>query len=125
MLDSSSGFQVAFDAVDLRDTRIEPNDNTSFQKIQNLFNPKPFSSYLNLERHRLRVDAEPRIHSAAKYYMVDVHVEALFQSIPIIEPITDILEDTKKDPTQVKDTGIKKFRHLFGKSRAAKVKAML
>jgi hypothetical protein len=116
MLGSSSGFQVGFDAMDLRDIKIEPDNKTSFQKIEDLFEPNPFNTYLTLDRHRVRANAEPRIHSAAKYYMVDIHVEPVFPVIPIIDPIIDILEDTREDLTQAKNTGIKKFRRLFGKS---------
>ena len=116
MLGSSSGFQVAFDALDLWDSDIAPEDLDSLETLKDYFVPKTLGTYVKLDNHRVRVSAEPRVHSAMKYYMVDLQVEAILGSyIPIVDPIISMLpEDMKGDLNRKKTSGTRKLRNLFG-----------
>jgi hypothetical protein len=117
MLGSSSGFNVAFDTKDFRDTKAGNDVRYFFDDFKEDFIPKAMGTYVKLDSHRVRVTAEPRVIAAVKYYLVDIQVEAIPGSyIPLIDPIIHTLsDDMKEDANRTKTIAIKKIRKVFRK----------
>ena len=45
-----------------------------------------------LENHQVRVNANPQIHAGAKYYMVDIVVEAQYHASNPMDAIREIIQ---------------------------------
>lgn len=91
MLGSGAGFKVVFDAVDVSEAPY--CYITTFEEVQQLFSPKMPGTYLTLQSHRVCVNAEPQIHNAAKYYMIDIEVNALYQSFRPLQVVKQAIQD--------------------------------
>ena len=73
LLGSRTDFGVGFAAASMSDVG-------SLEELQKSFNPQAPGTDVVLGGHKVRVDVEERVHQGAKYYMVDIIVEALFHS---------------------------------------------
>jgi hypothetical protein len=72
MLGSTADLGVDCDAVAISEWE-------GFEKLEESFRPQAPGTYMDLYKHRVRVDAELQIHSGAEYYLVDIFVQAIFQ----------------------------------------------
>lgn len=91
MLGSTTGFGVAFDAIEM--SRSEYEDPADIKAVRKFFNPRMPGTYVTLDSHRVRVDAEPQIHNAAKYYMVDVEIDAIYESFRPLQAVAEVIRD--------------------------------
>jgi hypothetical protein len=72
MLGSTADLGVACDAAAISEWE-------GFEKLEESFRPQAPGAYMDLYKHRLRVDAELLIYSGVEYYLVDIFVQAIFQ----------------------------------------------
>ncbi|KAF7552071.1 hypothetical protein G7046_g7529 [Stylonectria norvegica] len=87
MLGSAGGLEVAFDAVELPVSfKLEGKKSSSedksptFEELQSSFTPTKPGKEIELPYHRVRVDAQPQVHNGAKYYFININVEATMES---------------------------------------------
>ncbi|KAI1489129.1 HET-domain-containing protein [Biscogniauxia mediterranea] len=82
LIGSLNSFQIAFDALEL-DVGEDPA-TLNLQDMQEAFSPST-SGRVELEYHSVRVSATPVVRSPAKYYMVDIGIEAIKRSVRLSE----------------------------------------
>ncbi|MCJ1361134.1 hypothetical protein MMC16_000231 [Acarospora aff. strigata] len=115
LLGSTTGFGVGFDVASVS------SDIGSFKELQESFKPQAPGTNMVLENHQVRVNAEPRIHSGAKYYMVDIVVDAIYHPLNPIDMIRDIIQNQPDEylPNQVSTPShhFEKLKYLFKSSR--------
>ncbi|KAF5013967.1 hypothetical protein FDECE_55 [Fusarium decemcellulare] len=92
MIGSAEGLKVAFDAVELPVSfRMDDGDNSnvinapSFEEMESSFMPTLAGEYVELVYHRIRVDAQPKVHKSTKYFFIDINIEAIGESSRIVE----------------------------------------
>ena len=92
MLGSAKNLKVAFDAVELPVSfKMHDKDSSNevpaptFEQMMRSFRPRVTGQYTSLDYHRVRVDAQPMVHKSAKYYLIDISVEAINESSRIVE----------------------------------------
>ena len=59
------------------------SDFENIKDLQGSFTPHAPGTNLVLKNHQVRITADPRIHSGAKYYMVDIVIDAIYHPDPI------------------------------------------
>lgn len=84
LLGSTTDFGVGFDIASMPDVE-------NLEELQSSFNPRAPGTNMALKSHQVRVNAHPQIHDGAKYYMVDIVVEALYQAPNPIDMIKEII----------------------------------
>ena len=118
ILGSMAGFQIGFDGVELEDLDLVVSREDRFEVIQSLYNPKPIGSSLTVGYHRVRVMAETLVRGAAKYYMIDIEVDAIERPNSTVDVIMDKIEtliDPTKDPViPTTNRRFRKLRRVFG-----------
>ena len=105
MLGSLSGHEVGFCVMEMDDARI------SFAELRPSFDPSPMGSRLTVGYHQVHVTAESLVAGAAKYYMIDIEVEAIARPRlleEIVEQVEVIIEPMKKGR-------FRKLRHVLGR----------
>ena len=93
LLGSMADFTIGFDIASLSDIE-------NFNLLQMNFTPQAPGSNMVLENHKVRINAEPQLYKAAKYYMVDLAVEAIYHSWNPTNPIIDINPALQKQPDE-------------------------
>ena len=73
LLGSTSDFGVGFQAIPMSDDQV-------LDDVHAPFRPQPPEKLMHLPDHRVRVSAHPQIHNGAKYYMVNLEVEAIYHA---------------------------------------------
>ena len=86
MLGSAADFGVGFEVASRSSlTRAD------LAELQTSFRPKAPGTIMVLENHQVRVNAETQIHHGAKYYMVDIVVEAIYHAPDPVDAIREII----------------------------------
>lgn len=109
LLGSMADFKVGFDVASLPDIE-------SIDLLQKDFKPQAPGTNMVLENHQVRINAEPRIHEGAKYYMIDIVVEAIYYPLNPIDRIRDIIptlqNQSDERPHNARFTPARGFREL-------------
>ena len=84
MLGSTMDFGVGFEIASM-------SDDTGLKKLQESFRPQAPGAHMILRNHQVRVSVDPQIHNGNKYYMVDIHVEAIYHAPYPIDVIREII----------------------------------
>ncbi|KAM5354875.1 hypothetical protein ACJ41O_001521 [Fusarium nematophilum] len=92
MIGSAGGAKVGFDAIELPTPSHADgksgSSNTktpSFAELKPTFVPTISGQSVELVHHRVRVDAQPKVHKSAKYYFIDILIQPLVQPLPAVE----------------------------------------
>ena len=115
MLGSSGGYQVGFCGVGCDTAYLENNEPT--RELEAMFEPIAMGSRLTIGYHSIRVTAEPLIVGGAKYYMIDVRVEAIERPPDLLDAILDKVDDIVATSKDTKSRGIKKLRDIFNREK--------
>lgn len=91
LLGSMADFAIGFDVASLSDIE-------NIDLLQKSFKPQAPGTNMVLENHQVRINAEPRIHEGAKYYLVDIVVEAIYHSLNPIDLIKDVIPALQNEP---------------------------
>ena len=118
-LGSTTDFGVGFEVASV--SVIE-----DFEEPQRLLNSQAPGTNMALKNHQVRVNANPRIHSGTKYYMVDIIVEALYHAPDPIDTIKEIIprlqsQSDERPPNAIvasRGLGKLKFPRIHGRSKA-------
>ena len=70
LLGSRTAFEVGFQAASMSDVG-------GLEEFRRSFDPQAPGTDVLLEKHKVRVNVEEQVHEGAKYYMVDIIVEAI------------------------------------------------
>ena len=84
LLGSRTDFGVGFEAASVAEVG-------SLVELQKSFDPQAPGTDVVLENHKVRVDVEEWVHEGAKYYMVDISVEAVFHTPNPIDVAIDVV----------------------------------
>ena len=112
LLGSMADFTIGFDVATLSDIE-------SIDLLQKSFKPQVPGTNMVLENHQVRINAEPRIHEGAKYYMVDIVVEAIYHSMNPLDLIKDIIPTMQNEPDERPHTARVNSARGFGKIKSA------
>jgi hypothetical protein len=93
LIGSMADFTIGFDVA-------SRSDIESIDLLQKSFKPQAPGANMVLGNHQVRINAEPRIHEGAKYYMVDIVVEAIYHSPNPIDLIKDVIPTLKNQPDE-------------------------
>ncbi|KAF4983721.1 hypothetical protein FZEAL_937 [Fusarium zealandicum] len=89
MLGSTTGLRLAFDAIELpvslNTDGLSEEKTPSFEEMRSSFMPTAAGEYIELVYHRVRVDAQPKVHKSAKYYFIDIQIETIGESSRVLE----------------------------------------
>ncbi len=118
LLGSRTDFGVGFEATSNREIG-------NLEELQRSFNPQTPGTDVVLEDHKVCVNVEPQVHGGAKYYMVDIIVEALFPAPDPIDVIRELIpglqsQTDERPPTANTNPprGFRKFKASFKSQRA-------
>lgn len=118
LLGSRTDFGVGFEAASNCDTG-------NLEGLRRSFNPQAPGTDVVLEDHKVCVSVEPQVHGGAKYYMVDISVEAIFHApnpIDLIRGVVPGLQSPtdERPPTAIANPprGFRKFKVPFKFPRA-------
>ena len=85
LLGSTPDFGVGFEAISMSDVE-------NLEDLRESFCPQASGTLMALRDHQVRVSADrPQIHNGAKYYMVDLEVEAIYHASNPINMIREII----------------------------------
>ena len=101
-LGSAKEFDVGFDVFDTKHPE-EFRSSLDFKSLDALFEPKRPGTWVALEHHLVKINAEPRINpsskldthsppTAAKYFLVDIEIECIPKSSNLIQAATDAIQ---------------------------------
>ena len=115
LLGSKEEFGVGFGVASI-------SDITDYGQLQRSFSPQEAGTNMVLRHHQVRVSVDPQIHHGAKYYMVDIAVQAIYHDANPIDVITEIipgLQRHERPPNAIKDfsRGLGKLKSLFRSPR--------
>ncbi len=118
LLGSRTDFGVGFEAAPNRDIG-------NLEELQRSFKPQAPGTDVVLEDHKVCVNVEPQVHGGAKYYMVDIIVEALFPPPNPLDVIREVIpglqsQTDERPPTANTNPprGFRKFKASFKSQRA-------
>jgi Heterokaryon incompatibility protein (HET) len=112
LLGSMANFTIGFDVASLSDIE-------SIDLLHKNFKPQAPGTNMVLENHQIRIDAEPRIHEWAKYYMVDIVVEAIYHSLNPFDLIKDIIPTLQNEPDERPHSARVNLARGFGRIKSA------
>ena len=117
LLGSTPDFGVGFEAASMSDIE-------SLEGLQESFHPRAPGTLMVLRNHRVRVNANPQILNGAKYYMVDIVVEAIYHTPNPIDMIREIIpglqsQSNERPPNVIVPSprGFKKLKLPFRSTR--------
>ncbi|KAL9073767.1 MAG: hypothetical protein Q9157_004632 [Trypethelium eluteriae] len=113
-------FGVGFDVVELEDLEVLATRQDRFDIFQQHYTPKSMGSRIRVGYHRIYVKAEPLLRGSAKYYMIDIELEAVERPTKPIDVILDKIENLIEPATDTAGpTSHRRFgrlRRVFGSS---------
>ena len=84
LLGSRTDFEVGFEAASMSDVG-------SLEELQRSFDPQAPGTDLLLKDHKVRVNVEEQVHRSAKYYMVDITVEAVLHAPNAMDVVRGVI----------------------------------
>ena len=74
------------------------SEDTNLNEMQDSFRYQAPGTHMALRNHQVRVSVDPQIHNGNKYYMVDIHVKAIYHASNPIDVIRDIIPGLQSQP---------------------------
>lgn len=114
LLGSTRDFGVGFNVASISDIdRVE--------EVQESFRPRAPGTLMVLRDHQVRLNADPQIHSGAKYYMIDITVEPIYHPRNPIDVVSDFIPEPQSQldehPSNALKRRIEKIKHTFRSPR--------
>ena len=109
LLGSRTDFEVGFEAASMSDVG-------SLEELQKSFDPQAPGTDILLEDHKVRVNVEEQVHERAKYYMVDIVVEAVLHApnpMDIVREMVPGLLGVQSQPDERRPVAVPKTHKKF------------